>query len=80
MSKFSIASAHRPLGEVMNSMRFTAILAVFSILTACGQNRKYGPNCGKRLKRRWYEIGRFTTIVVFGSLALMVIVPTCSSG
>ena len=37
MSKFCITSAYRKLGEVMNFMRFTAILALFSILTAFGQ-------------------------------------------
>jgi len=35
------------------------------------------PNCGKRLKRRWYEVGPFTTAVVLGPpiliLAVMVL-------
>jgi len=28
------------------------------------------PNCGARLKRRWYEIGTFTTIIVLVPLIL----------
>ena len=38
------------------------------------------PNCGKRLKRRWYEIGPFTTKVMLGGVALMVLVSMCESG
>ena len=36
------------------------------------------PNCGKRLKRRWYEVGPFTTGLVFILLALFLL-GMCSS-
>ncbi len=38
------------------------------------------PNCGKRFKRRWNEIGPFTTKVMLGGVALMVLVSMCESG
>jgi predicted amidophosphoribosyltransferase len=36
------------------------------------------PSCGKRLRRRWYEVGPFTTGLVFILLALFVL-GMCSS-
>ena len=30
------------------------------------------PNCGRRLKTRWYEIGPFTTAMLLGLLILML--------
>ena len=32
------------------------------------------PNCGRRLKKRWYEIGPFTTAVVLGPPILILAV------
>ena len=32
------------------------------------------PNCGARLKRRWYEIGSFTTTLVISTVLLIIIV------
>lgn len=41
------------------------------------------PNCGKRLQRRWYVVGPFTTTVVLGPLILILAVMflgMCSKG
>ena len=41
------------------------------------------PNCGKRLKRRWYEVGPFTTAVVLGPPILILAIMflgMCSEG
>lgn len=37
------------------------------------------PNCARRLKRRWYEVGPFTIAVVFLSpVIVLLIVGQCS--
>lgn len=36
------------------------------------------PNCGARLKRRWYELGPFTTKLFFGTLLLYVLLNMAS--
>ena len=35
------------------------------------KSAEFCPSCGKRLKRRWYEVGPFTTILVIGVMLLM---------
>ncbi len=32
------------------------------------------PNCGARLKRRWYEVGPFVTTLIFAPLFIIVLI------